>query len=148
MSSLHLPDAVELPGGVRIPLAELAFSFVRSPGPGGQHVNKTSTRVELRFDLHGSPSLPAALRDRAQARLQSRLNADGELVIASSRYRSQMRNRVDCINRFAVTMAAAIKPPAPPRRKTRPGRGAVTRRLDSKKKHSQKKSQRRRPGLD
>ena len=77
-----------------------------------------------------------------------RLTTDGELVIASSRHRSQMRNRVDCIARFAVTMAAAIKPPAPPRRKTRPGRGAVTRRLDSKKKHSQKKSQRRRPGLD
>jgi len=148
MPSLHLPDAVELPGGVRIPLAELDFAFVRSPGPGGQHVNKTSTRVELRFDLTGSPSLPAALRERARARLQSRLNADGELVIASSRHRSQMRNRVDCIDRFTETMAAAIKPPAPPRRRTRPGRGAIARRLDSKKKHSQKKTRRRRPGLD
>ncbi|HJP33666.1 MAG: alternative ribosome rescue aminoacyl-tRNA hydrolase ArfB [Candidatus Latescibacteria bacterium] len=148
MSSLHLPDAVELPGGVRIPLAELDFAFVRSPGPGGQHVNKTSTRVELRFHLTGSPSLPEALRDRCRTRLQSRLNADGELVIASSRHRSQTRNRVDCIARFAETMAAALRPPAPPRRKTRPGRAAVARRLDSKKKNSQKKTRRRRPGLD
>ncbi|MDA0335701.1 MAG: alternative ribosome rescue aminoacyl-tRNA hydrolase ArfB [bacterium] len=148
MSSLHLPDAVDLPGGVRIPLAELAFSFVRSPGPGGQHVNKTSTRVELRFDLLGSPSLPDGLRQRSRSRLQSRLNAAGQLVIASSQHRSQMRNRIDCINRFAELMGAAIKPPAPKRRKTRPGRAAVARRLDGKKKNSTKKTRRRRPGPD
>jgi ribosome-associated protein len=148
MSSLHLPDAVELPGGIRIPLAELDFSFVRSPGPGGQHVNKTSTRVELRFDLSHSPSIPATLRQRASARLSSRLNHDGELVLASSQHRSQMRNRVECVARFADLMVAALKPPAPPRRKTRPGRAAIARRLDGKKKNSQKKVQRRRPGLD
>ena len=148
MSSLHLPDAVDLPGGVRIPLGELSFAFVRSPGPGGQHVNKTNTRVELRFDLVGSPSLPEGLRDRARTRLQSRLNAEGELVITSSQHRSQLRNRVDCINRFAETMVAAIKPPGPRRRKTRPGRAAVARRLDSKKRHADKKTRRRRPGVD
>jgi ribosome-associated protein len=148
MSSLHLPDAVDLPGGVRIPLAELDFAFVRSPGPGGQHVNKTSTRVELRFDLARSPSLPQSLRDRAHNRLQSRLNSHGELVIASSQNRSQMRNRLDCIARFAETMATALRPPARPRRKTRPGRLAIKRRLDTKKRQSQKKTQRRRPGLD
>jgi ribosome-associated protein len=133
---------------VRIPLGELAFAFVRSPGPGGQHVNKTSTRVELRFDLAGSPSLPESLRDRSRTRLQSRLNADGELVITSSQHRSQMRNRVDCISRFAETMIAAMKPPGPRRRKTRPGRAAVARRLDSKKKQANKKTQRHRPGLE
>jgi ribosome-associated protein len=148
MSSLHLPDAVDLPGGVRIPLGELAFAFVRSPGPGGQHVNKTSTRVELRFNLVDSPSLPEDLRARARSRLQSRLNAEGELVLASSQHRSQMRNRVDCIRRFTEAMTTAIKPPGPRRRKTRPGRAAVARRLDAKKKHANKKTQRRRPGLD
>lgn len=148
MSSLHLPDAIDLPGDVRIPLGELNFSFVRSPGPGGQHVNKTSTRVELRFNLDASPSIPAWLRDRARNRLQSRLTTDGDVVIASSQHRSQMRNRVDCIARFTEMMTAAMQPPAPKRRKTRPGRAAVARRLDSKKKHASKKSQRRRPEAD
>lgn len=148
MSSLHLPDAVDLPGDVRIPLGELSFSFVRSPGPGGQHVNKTSTRVELRFNLAASAYLPAYLKDRARNRLQSRLTADGDLVIASSQHRSQMRNRLDCIARFAEIMSAAMQPPAPKRRKTRPGRAAVARRLDNKKKHADKKSRRQRPHQD
>jgi ribosome-associated protein len=148
MAPLHLPDAVDLPGGVRIPLGELDFSFVRSPGPGGQHVNKSSTRVELRFDLAGSPSLPDSLRDRARNRLQSRLNAEGQLVIASSQHRSQLRNRLDCIARFTEEMAAALRPPAPKRRRTKPGRAAVARRLDGKKRNAEKKSRRQRPGLD
>lgn len=148
MAPLHLPDAVDLPGGVRIPLGELDFSFVRSPGPGGQHVNKSSTRVELRFDLARSPSLPDSLRDRARNRLQGRLNAEGELVIASSQHRSQLRNRLDCISRFAEEMAAALRPPAPKRRRTKPGRAAIARRLDGKKRNAEKKSRRQRPGLD
>lgn len=146
--SLHLPDIIELPGDVTIPLSELSFSFARSPGPGGQHVNKTNTRVELRFDLAGSRSVPGPLKDRARNRLQARLTSDGQLVIASSQHRSQMRNRVDCIRRFTETMTQALLPPAPPRRRTRPGRAAVTRRLDGKKRQGQKKSNRRRPDID
>lgn len=148
MTPLQNSDPIELPGDIAIPLAELDFTFGRSPGPGGQHVNKVNTRAELRFDLVRSPSLPDDLRQRARSRLATRLNRDGQLVVASSRHRSQIRNRIDCIERFAELMRQALRPPAPPRRRTRPGRAAIARRLDAKKHQGQKKHRRRRPGLE
>lgn len=145
METLQTRGAVGLPGGIRIPLSELRFSFARSPGPGGQHVNKVNTRVELRFDLGASPSLPAELRRRALARLGARLNRAGQLVVASSRHRSQSRNRQDCVERFRALMDEALRPPGPRRRRTRPGRAAIARRREAKKRQSRKKSLRRRP---
>jgi len=144
MEPLQTRGAVDLPGGIRIPLSELRFSFARSPGPGGQHVNKVNTRVELRFDLAAS-SLPVELRQRALARLGARLNRAGQLVVASSRHRSQGRNRQDCVERFRALLAEALRPPGPRRRRTRPGRAAIARRREAKKHHSRKKSLRRRP---
>ena len=144
MEPLQTRGAVDLPGGIRIPLSELRFSFARSAGPGGQHVNKVNTRVELRFDLAAS-SLPVELRQRALARLGARLNRAGQLVVASSRHRSQGRNRQDCIERFGELMAEALRPPGPRRRRTRPGRAAIAHRREAKKRHSRKKSLRRRP---
>ena len=145
MEPLQTRAAVDLPGGLCIPLSELRFSFARSPGPGGQHVNKVNTRVEVRFDLAASPSLPEQLRRRALARLGGRLNRAGQLVVASSRHRSQSRNRQDCVERFRALLAEALRPPAPRRRRTRPGRAAIARRREAKKHHSRKKSLRKRP---
>ena len=142
MSTLEiLPD-------LHIPLAELLFSFDRSPGPGGQNVNKTNTRAELRFDLEHSPSLSPAQCERLKAALSSRLSQEGILIIRSSRFRSQLRNREDCLEKFAALLALHLRPPPPPRRPTRPGRAARVRRLNHKKSHSNKKLLRRPPHLD
>lgn len=130
---------------LKIPLAELRFSFDRSPGPGGQNVNKLNTRAELRFDLQASPSLSADQRCRLVAGLEKRLTPAGVLIVRSSRFRTQLRNKEDCLEKLANLLAEPLKPPPPKRRPTRPGRAAVARRLDSKKRRGQKKALRRRP---
>lgn len=129
---------------VTLPRAELAWRFSRSGGPGGQSVNTTDSRVELRFDVAGTTALPEALRDRALARLADRL-VDGEIIIVASEQRSQYQNRKAAEERLVALIAAAIAPPPRPRRKTKPSRGSVERRLDGKKRRSQTKRDRRKP---
>ena len=133
-------------GGVEIPEAELSWRFSRSSGPGGQSVNTTDSRVELSFDLGGSPSLPDRLRDRARARLAHRL-VDGVLTITASEYRSQHRNREAARARLVDVLTEALAPPAPKRRPTKPSRGTKERRLAGKKHRGQTKALRR-PPLD
>lgn len=142
------PGGLPIAGGPVIPHAELVFSFGRSPGPGGQHVNKSNTRAQLRFDVLRSPSLSDEQRRRVRSRMSSRLTSEGCLVLHSSASRSQLRNRDDCLQRLAKLLAEALRPPPPPRRRTRPGRAAVARRLDGKTRQGQKKGLRRRPPLD
>ena len=142
------PGSLPIGDGPIIPLGELMFSFGRSPGPGGQHVNKSNTRVQVRFGVHASPSLTYEQRRRICSRLASRLTSEGHLVLHSSASRSQLRNREDCLRRLAKMLAEALRPPPPPRRRTRPGRAAVARRLDGKARQGQKKGLRRRPPLD
>ncbi|MEE2658425.1 MAG: alternative ribosome rescue aminoacyl-tRNA hydrolase ArfB [Candidatus Latescibacterota bacterium] len=144
--ALHGNSGVAIAGGPVIPLTELQFSFAQSSGPGGQHVNRSQTRVELRFDVGASPSLDEEQRRRLSSRLVGRLNQRGELVLHSSRHRSQWRNRKDCVERLQQVLAEGLRPPPPPRRRTRPSRAAIARRLESKKRQSQKKRMRRRPG--
>ena len=127
---------------VVIPVAELRWRFSRSSGPGGQNVNTTDSRVELVFDLAGSSSLPPGLRARALQRLEGRL-VEGTLVIAASEHRSQWANRVAAQRRLVELLQEALRPPLPPRRTTRPTRGSVQRRLQSKKQRSAIKQQRR-----
>ena len=141
-------DAVQINSRLNIPLAELRFSYTRSPGPGGQNVNKLNTRAELRFDPAHSPSLNPGQRERLLASLRQRLTRDGILVINSSRFRTQHRNRQDCLEKFAELLAIPLRPPPPNRRPKRPSRTAVERRLNRKKQHAQKKSLRRRPRPD
>jgi ribosome-associated protein len=130
-----------------IPAAELRWRFSRSGGPGGQAVNTTDSRVELVFDLQASQALPPPLKERALARLAPRLAA-GELVVVASEHRSQWRNRQAARRRLQILLEAALRPPPPPRRPTRPGRGAVERRLEAKRRRASIKSQRReRPQL-
>ena len=138
-------ETLKVTNDLEIPLSELRFSFDRSPGPGGQNVNKLNTRAELRFNLKSSPSLGEAQRNRLLAGLASRLTREGTLVIRSSRFRTQSRNRKDCLEKLASLLAEHLRPPPPKRRPTRPGRAAVIRRLEAKKRRSRKKAWRRRP---
>jgi ribosome-associated protein len=127
---------------VLIPAAELGWRFSRSPGPGGQNVNSTDSRVELVFSLATTEALPAALKARALERLAGRL-LDGSIVIAASEHRSQWQNRVAAQRRLVSLLQGAIAPPPPPRRRTKPTRGSVERRLAAKKQRSAIKGQRR-----
>ena len=140
-------ERLEITRTLSIPTAELSVSFSRSSGAGGQHVNKVSTRVEIRFDVVRSGTLSEGQRAMLLKRLSSRLTATGVLIVNSDRHRTQGRNREDCQERLAAILSQALKPPPPKRRKTRPGRAAQRRRLDAKKRQGEKKSSRRRPQL-
>ena len=141
-------DQVHIDPHLAIPLSELRFSFDRSPGPGGQNVNKVNTRAEMRFDVSASAALTDPMRERISKALAKRLNSEGELILRSSRFRSQSRNRADCLEKFASLLAHALRPPPPPRRPSRPTFGSVARRLNRKKAHSRKKNLRARPASD
>lgn len=124
-----------------IPLAELDYQASRSGGPGGQHVNTSATKVEVEFDVAGSPSLTEAQRARIRERLASRLSADGVLRLASSATRSQHRNREDVTERLAAVLADALRKRAP-RRRTKVPRAVKEKRLQEKKKRAEVKKRR------
>ena len=129
---------------IAIPFAELTFRASRSGGPGGQHVNTSSTRVELWWDAAHSPSLSADERARIRIRLAHRLTEDGLLRFVCGATRSQAQNRALAIERFQETLARALT--VPKRRKpTRPSRGVKERRLAEKRKQGERKRERRRP---
>src|SRR5215471_6381707 len=129
---------------VTIPLAELHFQFSRSSGPGGQHVNRTASQVELTFDVLGSPSLNEAQRARLLSKLKSYIDTRGILHLTSQTTRSQHRNRAEVIERFADLLQRALH--VPKRRiPTKPSAAAEARRLSEKQRVSVVKQQRRRP---
>ena len=127
-----------------IPAGELRERFSRSSGPGGQSVNTADSRVELSFDLARSPSLPPGLRDRALSRLAGRL-VDGVLTIAASEHRTQLANREAARARLAEVLRAALAPPPPTRRPTRPSRAAQQRRVAGKRRRGDVKRNRGAP---
>jgi ribosome-associated protein len=138
-------DDLRITHALVIPAAELSESFSRSSGPGGQNVNKVSSKVELRWNLVASAALSE--RDRAWLvhRLGRGLSATGELVVRSSRTRDQARNRADARERLAETVRAALHRP---RRRvaTKPSRGSIERRIAGKKRRSDvKRARTRRP---
>ena len=122
---------IEITPAIVLDPREITETFIRSPGPGGQNVNKVATAVQLRFDLRGSPSLPEAVRNRAERLAGRRLTKDGVVVITAARFRSRERNREDAVARLVALLRAAVRPPTP-RKATRPGAGARQRRLDDK----------------
>lgn len=132
---------------IQIPEQELEERFIRSPGPGGQHVNKSDTAVQLRFDAAHSPSLPEPVRRRLLSIAGHRLAASGELLIEAHRFRSRERNREDARERLAELISEAMRRPKP-RLQTKPSRAAKRRRIQAKKQRGQKKAQRRPPSLD
>jgi ribosome-associated protein len=129
-------------GALTIDPAEIDESFVRAAGPGGQHVNKTSTAVQLRFDVRHSPSLPYDVRQRLERLAGRRLTRDGVLVLVAQGERSQKRNREEALERLVALIRAAARPPVP-RKKTRPPKASKRRRLDDKKRQGALKSLRR-----
>ncbi|MEJ3652206.1 alternative ribosome rescue aminoacyl-tRNA hydrolase ArfB [Actinomycetes bacterium KLBMP 9759] len=131
-------------GPLVLPERELHWRFSRASGPGGQGVNTTDSRVELSFDLAGSPSVPDDLRERALARLGPRL-VDGVVTIAASEFRSQLRNREAARERLAEMLRVATAPDPPKRRPTRPSKAAKRRRVDAKTRRGQVKRLRGRP---
>jgi ribosome-associated protein len=136
---LRVPAARGIPRGLLIPAAELLERFSRSSGPGGQGVNTTDSRAELSFDVANSSALTSDQRQRALQALAPRL-VDGVLTIAASEHRSQLQNRNAARARLVHYLTDALAPPPPPRRPTKPSRGARQRRLDVKKQRSQIKA--------
>ncbi len=127
---------------LRIPLSEFQWTYVRSSGPGGQNVNKVSSKAVLRWDVKHSPALPADVRERFLVRYRSRLTTAGELVLASQRYRDQGRNTADAMEKLRAMLAAVAAPPKK-RKATKPSRAAVARRIKSKQARSRTKKMRR-----
>lgn len=124
---------------------ELTFRYTRSGGPGGQHVNTSSTRVELLFDVAGSAALTEPERSLAKRRLRTRLDSEGRLRVVAQDERSRARNRAIAIDRFVALMREALRPPPPPRRPTQPTRAAREERLDEKRQRGTRKRMRRPP---
>jgi ribosome-associated protein len=127
---------------VVIPPTAIHWQFARSAGPGGQHVNRTSSKAMLRFEARGCTSLPEDVRRRFLTSVQSRLTAEGELVISSQRHREQGRNVADCLEKLVALIEKAMRPPVP-RRATRVPRSSKAARLDTKKRRSATKQLRR-----
>jgi ribosome-associated protein len=126
-----------------LPESELVERFLRADGPGGQHVNRTESAVELRFDVAGSPSLPDEVRTRLLARRDRRLTFDGVLVIQGRRFRDQGRNRDDVRERLAELVRGALLPPKK-RVATKPTRASKERRLAGKQQRGRIKQTRSR----
>jgi ribosome-associated protein len=133
---LHVTDKII------IPESELSLAFVRADGPGGQHVNKTATAVQLRFDVAHSPSLPEPVRGRLMRLAGRRLNSDGILIIDARSHRSQKQNREEALARLRDLIRAAAKPPRR-RKPTRPSAASRRRRLESKRRRARLKQSRR-----
>ena len=138
---------MRISASLAIPESELTERFLRADGPGGQHVNRTESAVELRFDVAHSPSLPDAVRARVLARRDRRLTDDGVLVIQARRFRDQARNRDDARERLVEILRAALVPPKK-RVATKPTRASKERRLAGKKQRGAVKRNRGRAWSD
>jgi len=125
-----------------IPFHEIELSYARSSGPGGQNVNKVNSKAVLRWRAASSPSLPEDVRSRLLERLRSRLTVQGDLVITSQRFRDAGRNAADCLEKLRSLLQQVAVPPKS-RKRTRPTRGSVRRRLAAKREKSDKKRSRR-----
>ena len=140
-----MPDGyLSIIPGFQLPLSELEYRASRSGGPGGQHVNTSSTRVEVWWDVAGSAALSADQRERLLQKLAPRLDSNGRLRLVSSGTRSQLRNREAVTERLRDVVAAALVLPKK-RKPTRPSRAAKAARLDAKRRRAATKLERRAP---
>lgn len=138
---------IEITPWLSIEEDELSWRAARASGPGGQHVNKTSTAIEVRFDVRNSPSLPEDVKARLEKLAGSRLTQDGVLVLFSQGSRSQEMNRQDIRERFVELVRRATEKPKP-RRPTKPTYSSKLKRLEGKSKRSGVKAMRGKPRMD
>mgnify|MGYP001335300897 CR=1 FL=1 len=134
---------IEITSTLLLPPGEVRFTFSRAGGPGGQNVNKVSTKATLWFDVENSPSLSEYQKSRIRQRLANRISGEGVLQVTSMQHRTQKANREEALQRFTELLAAALVE-KPLRKKTRIGSGVRERRLQTKKRRSQLKSSRTR----
>lgn len=147
MSQPEAGDGIMVPGGVFIPATELQLSAISGGGPGGQHVNRSATRVAVQWNVRTSRALREDQRERVLLKLASRLDGDGSIRIVAGEYRSQQQNRRAAFDRLQQLIARALVVPRT-RRATKPTYGSVQERLSTKRQRSQTKQQRRRPSDD
>lgn len=138
----RLTGPVRITARVTIPADELLWQASRAGGPGGQHVNRSSTKVELTWDIRTSRAVGATERTRLLERLAPRLDSTGTLRVVSAETRSQLQNRVRALDRLITIVAEALREPKV-RRATRPTRGSVEARLTSKRRQTERKRDRR-----
>lgn len=130
----------------KVAVQELDFKAVRSSGAGGQHVNKVSTKIELSFDVECSEALSTSQKERLYQKLGNKLTKENILILSCDETRSQHRNKDLAIKRFLETMRTGLRIPKK-RRKTKPKRSAIEKRLKSKKKNAEKKARRQKPDI-
>jgi ribosome-associated protein len=138
---------IKVTRNIAIGESEIEERFIRASGPGGQHVNRAATAVQLRFDVAHSPSLPDDVRERLTHLASGRMSEDGVLIVEAKRFRSQDRNRQDALNRLVKLIRRAARKPKT-RRKTRPTRASKERRLKDKRHRSEIKRLRQSPRRD
>ena len=144
MNRSEQPEGVVVAPGIHIPAAEIEVSAISGGGPGGQHVNKSATRVAVKWNVRTSRALRADQRERVLDKLASRLDSDGSIRIVAGEFRSQQQNRRAALERLQQVVARALIVPRA-RRATKPTYGSVQERLSTKRQRSQTKQQRRRP---
>jgi ribosome-associated protein len=137
------PAALDVAPGVRIPAHELQLNAVTGSGPGGQHVNRSATRIELRWNVRTTRALRDEQRSRVLAKLATRVDSEGLIRIVAGEFRSQSQNRRAALERLAALVARALVV-QPPRRATKPTRSSVERRLTDKRQRGATKQQRKR----
>jgi ribosome-associated protein len=143
-----VPDGhLEITPALLLPLAEVDYRATRSGGPGGQHVNTSSTRIEVWWNVRSSPTLTEEQRARLLERLSSRLDTEGRLRVVASESRSQLRNREAATERLRELVASALAV-RKPRKRTKPSRAAKAARLEAKRRRSALKRERRPPRAD
>ncbi|MCE2900304.1 MAG: alternative ribosome rescue aminoacyl-tRNA hydrolase ArfB [Gemmatimonas sp.] len=136
-------EALDVAPGVRIPLAELEIQAIGGGGPGGQHVNRSATRIALQWNVRTTRALHDEQRARVLDKLAARLDSNGAVRIVAGEFRSQQQNRRAALDRLRQLVSRALIVPRP-RKATRPSRGAVEERLNAKRQRAQTKQQRRR----
>ena len=132
----------EVDATIQIPLEEFAWSYARSGGPGGQNVNKVSSKSILRWPMAASGSLEPRVKARIRELFPSRVTEDGDLVISSQEHRDRERNREACLEKLGELIRKAAERPTP-RRATKPSKGSKLRRLDAKKRESSRRANRK-----
>lgn len=132
---------------IKVALTELRFTFTRSRGPGGQNVNKVSTRVLLHWCVTDTTSLPRDVRARFLERYRRRITRDGDVVVTSQRFRDRGRNVADCLSKLRTMILSVAEPPKE-RRATKPTKASREKRLEEKKARAARKRTRRRPADD